>query len=109
MAVSENFHRYVLDQLSEFEGVSSKKMFGGIGFFKDKKMFGMIGNDVFRLKVDASNQADYEAAGVKPFFDEKKKKGMPYWEVPIGVLEDKATLKVWAEKAYQAALNARKK
>ena len=109
MAVSDDFLNYILDQLSEVEGVTSKRMFGGVGVFRDGRMFGMIAGDTFRLKVDKHNQADYEARGMQPLFMKNKKKGMPYWEVPADVLEDKTQLKAWAEKAYQAAMRSKKK
>ncbi len=63
-------------------------MFGGIGFFMEGTMFGMIGNDVFRMRVDENNQQDYEKRGIKPSCSGSKKKGMPYWEVPAEILED---------------------
>ncbi len=103
MAVSESFYRHVLDQLREVKGFNSKKMFGGIGFFKDGKMFGMIGGDVFRLKVNESNQSQYEMAGMKPYGSEKKGKGMPYWEVPSEVLEDPDKLAKWVNQSIEIA------
>ncbi len=109
MAVNEGYLNYIEDQLSEFGKVEIKKMFGGIGLFHQGLMFGKIGGDTFRLKVDESNQKDYEEKGMKPFYSENKKKGMPYWEVPADVLEDKALLAKWAMKSYQAAVNAAKK
>ena len=108
MAVSKEYLDFVIDQLSEFGEVEVKKMFGGIGLFRDGRMFGKIGGDTFRLKVDEHNQKDYEERGMKPFFSSKKKKGMPYWEVPADVLEDKDELKKWAEKSYAAALRSKK-
>jgi len=78
MAVSEDYLNYVLDQLSEFGEIDNKRMFGGVGFFKEGLMFGKIGSDTFRLKVDQYNQKDYEDKGMKPYFNKKKKKGMPY-------------------------------
>lgn len=104
MAVSDSFLNYVVDQLSDFGEFEVKKMFGGIGLFREKKMFGMIGGDVFRLKVDETNQADYEAKGMKPYHSDKKKKGMPYWEVPAEVLEDRAALAEWAIKSWEIAM-----
>lgn len=71
-------------------------------------MFGKIGGDTFRLKVDESNQADYEEKGMKPFFSKHKKKGMPYWEVPVDVIENKEELAKWASKSFQAAVKAKK-
>ena len=108
MAVSESYLNYITDQLSEFGEVEVKRMFGGIGLFHQGLMFGKIGGDVFRLKVDDHNQADFEARGMKPYFSEKKKKGMPYWEVPTDVIEDRQMLAEWANKSYQAAVRAKK-
>lgn len=108
MAVKEEYLQFVLDQLSEFGEVEIKKMFGGIGLFHQGLMFGKIGGETFRLKVDEHNQAEYEERGMKPFHSEKKKKGMPYWEVPNDVFEDRKTLKIWAEKSFEAAKRAKK-
>jgi DNA transformation protein and related proteins len=103
MAVNEGFLEYVQDQLSESGEVETKKMFGGVGFFQEGLMFGMIGYGAFRLKVDATNQADYEARGMEPFYSGTKKKGMPYWEVPVEVLEDKKELASWVSKSVAIA------
>ncbi len=108
MAVSQEYIDLITDQLSEFEGATVKKMFGGYGIFKEKKMFGLVGDDTLFLKVDDHNRADYEARGMKQHYMEKKGKGMPYWTVPADVLENKNELKKWAEKAYEAALRAKK-
>ncbi len=108
MAVSEEYLNYVTDQLSEFGQVDVKKMFGGIGLFHQGLMFGKIGSDVLRLKVDEFNKKEYEDKGMKPFYSEKKKKGMPYWEVPADILEDKNKLKDWVTKSYEAAVRTKK-
>ena len=108
MAVSEDFKNYVIDQLSGIENVEVKKLFGGIGFFKEGLMFGMIGGDKFRLKVDEHNQADYEDKGMQPLFSKGKKKGMPYWEVPAEVLENQDLLMEWGMEAYAAAVRSKK-
>ena len=108
MAVSEDYLQFITDQLSDFGSIDIKRMFGGVGLFREGLMFGKIGSDVFRLKVDEHNQADYEARGMKPFVHPTKKKGMPYWEVPADVVEDRAELARWASKAYEAAVRAKK-
>lgn len=91
MAVNKDYLKYVQDQLSEFGDVEIKRMFGGIG------------GDIFRLKVDETNQKDYEEKGVKPFHSEKKKKGMPYWDVPQDILDDRSELAKWANKSFEIA------
>jgi DNA transformation protein len=108
MAVNQDYLTFVEDQLSEFGEFQIKRMFGGIGIFKEGLMMGMIGGEVLRLKVDEHNQAEYEAKGMKPYQPNKNKKGMPYWEVPVDVLEDKTELAKWATKSYEAALRAKK-
>ena len=109
MAYSQAYLDYIIDQLSLFGPVTTKKMFGGAGIFCDGKMFAMVtGDDTFRLKVAEANRADFEAAGMRPHHSPGKKKGMPYWEVPAAVVEDPTELKVWADKAYQVALAAGK-
>ena len=96
MSLDQDFLNYVLSQLSEFGDVSVKKMFGGAGLFHNGLMFGKVGGSTLRLKVDESNQKEYEERGMKPFYSEKKKKGMPYWEVPADILEDRTQLAEWA-------------
>ncbi len=107
MAVSEEYLNYVIDQFSEFGTVESKRMFGGIGFFKEGVMFGMIGKGVVRLRVDESSQANYESRGMEPLRKNPNQKGMPYWEVPIDILEDKSQFAAWANKAFDVAIAAK--
>ena len=109
MAVNETFLKFVQDQLSEFGEVEIKRMFGGIGIFRDGLMFAKIGGDTFRLKVDDSNKKQFEDRGMKPFYSKNKKKGMPYWEVPQEVLEDRTELAKWAKQSFQIASKQKKK
>ena len=108
MAVDADYLTFIEDQLADFGEVETKKMFGGIGFFREGMMFGMLGGGTFRLKVDAYNQADYEKHGMKPYHSKKKGKGMPYWEVPAEILEHRKKLTAWAQKAFEAAKRAKK-
>ncbi len=109
MAINQDFVDYLVDQLSGLGGVYTKRMFGGVGFFKDGRMFGMIADDLFRLKADAASQSDFEQAGMSPFAPYGDHRTMPYWEVPADVLEDAFLLCVWATKAHEAALRTKMK
>ncbi|MEZ5046508.1 MAG: TfoX/Sxy family protein [Chitinophagaceae bacterium] len=103
MAVNNDYIKYITEQLSGVSPFETKKMFGGIGFFKDDVMFAMIGNNAFRLKVNESNQSDFEKYGMKPYQSDSKKKGMPYWEVPKEIIDNKKQLTLWAKKAIDVA------
>jgi len=109
MAIQQDFIDYLIDQMSDFGEVYAKRMFGGVGFFHEGLMFGMIGADVLRLKADAVTEPDYKAQDMQPFFPYGDDRSMPYWEVPAGIIEDKAQLASWAEKAFEVALRSKKK
>lgn len=109
MAVNENYLAFIIDQLSHQQALDTKRMFGGVGFFKDGLMFGLLGKGKFMLKVDDSNRQDYEDRGMKAFLSDTKKKGMPYYEVPVDILENKDELGQWASRSIEVAKAAAKK
>lgn len=107
MAVSKGQIDYVRAQLERLGPVTIKKMFGGAGVYADGLFFGLIdSNDVFYLKVDDTNRADYEARG-STLFNPHMKSGrsmtMPYMTVPEDVLEDPEELAQWARKSVAVA------
>jgi DNA transformation protein len=109
MAVSEEYIRYVCDQLTGFCAVTARRMFGGAGLYHGAVMFGLIAGDVLYFKVDDANRADYEALGSGPFKPNPDGSGiMPYYEVPVDIVEDRDELAAWARKAHAVALRARR-
>ena len=112
MRSSNSFRDFVVDQLSDIPDVRARAMFGGIGLYAGDVFFGLIASDVLYLKVDDSNRAGYEDAGseaFKPYAD--RAMTMPYYNVPVGVLEHAETLVQWAKVSVRvaAAVKARKK
>jgi DNA transformation protein and related proteins len=104
MRVSGSFQAYVLDQLSEIEGLRARPMFGGVGLYAGDVFFGLLAADVLYLKVDDTNRPDYETAGCHPFRPYPDRPGtMPYYDVPVGVLEDAVTLAAWAHRSIAIA------
>ena len=108
MAVNQDYLDFIIDQMSSFEGFETKKMFGGIGFFKEGIMFGLLGKNVFHLRTDDTNREDFEAHGMKGFMASETKKGMPYFEVPVNILENKDEFTLWVAKSYEVAVNNKK-
>ncbi len=104
MSVSESYQSFVLEQLEGVGQVTAKNMFGGVGLYLDRVFFALISNDILYFKVDESNRPDFEAADMGPFrpFGDKSY-AMKYYEVPADVLEERETLKVWADKALAVA------
>jgi DNA transformation protein and related proteins len=103
MAVSEEFLNYVLDQLSAWGGVFARRMFGGVGLYREGKMFGLIADDVAYLKVDDSNRDSFIKAGSTPFNpypDKAKTTAMSYYAIPPEVLENREDLHQWAQQSF---------
>ena len=104
LTVSEGFRAFVLDQLEEVGEVTARSMFGGVGLYRRGVFFGIIAGDALYLKVDATNRADYEAAGMGPFTPYRNRPATRhYYQVPVDVLESAFELAAWARKAVAAA------
>ncbi len=101
---------FVLEQLEPLGGVGARRMFGGVGLFRDALMFGLIAADTLYLKVDDENRGNYEAAGAGPFLytREGREIALSYYEAPAEMFDDPDALSDWARRAYEAALRAKK-
>jgi len=102
MPVSKGFLDYILDQLSKWDGVSARRMFGGAGLFRNGKMFGIVADDVIYFKVDDSNRDKYETEGSSPFKPFPNRPTiMSYYEIPGDILEDPEELIEWAQESWE--------
>ncbi len=107
MAVDEKFLAYIEEQLVEFPDFKAKKMFGGVGFFREGAMFGLLKNQMFMLRSDEQDIGPF--AGQAQFSAEMKGKAMtmPYHEVPKSVLQNPFILAEWAQIAFERTLFAK--
>jgi DNA transformation protein len=109
MRVSGGFREFVLDQLAALPGLRDRSMFGGVGLYAGDVFFGILASDVLYFKTDDSNRKDYEEAGSRPFKPyADRAMTMPYYAVPIGVVEDAPTLVTWAKRAVKVAAVSKK-
>jgi DNA transformation protein len=88
-----------------FGAVTVKRMFGGHGIYADGLCFAIESRGEVFVKVDADNEADFAAAGSKPFVYEAKGKrmSMAYWLLVAGAYDDEDELKRWAGMGLSAA------
>jgi DNA transformation protein len=104
MRVSDGFRAFVLEQLGGLKSITARAMFGGVGLYAGDVFFGLIARDALYFKVDDTNRALYEAAGMgvfKPYAD--RPMTMPYYQVPASVLEDAEELSTWARVSVRVA------
>jgi DNA transformation protein and related proteins len=108
--VSGEYREFVLEQLGRVTPVTWRAMFGGVGIYADGLFFALIDNDLVYFKVDDSNRADFEAAGMRAFqpFGEDSKP-MRYYQLPGDLMEDPESLREWVMKAIEVARSARRK
>lgn len=106
MVVSDDFIAYILDQFSAWGDVTSRKMFGGAGLYRDGKVFGLVADNVLYLKVDDTNRDKFVAAGSEPFKPYPNKPAMKsYYEIPPDILEDTEELIEWARESLSIQKN----
>ena len=110
MAVSAEFHAFVLDQLGQVAPVTSRRMFGGVGYYSEELFFALASDDTLYFKVDDTTQGDFEAEGMKPFRPFGPDTApMCYWEIPEGLLDSPDDMRPWMRKALEVARRARAK
>ena len=90
--------------------IAVRRMFGGIGIYRDGAMFALVADDIVYMKADDETKAAFEAAGSRPFTYEGKGRPvrMSYWRLPDSALDDPDELKAWADLALAAAERGRK-
>lgn len=102
MAASTDYLDFILDQLSNWKTVNTKRMFGCIGLYAEGLMFGIIDKESIYFKVDSTNKNQYLEAGSEPLTLFKNDSIVAsFYEVPISVLEDPSQFVVWAEESLE--------
>lgn len=100
MAVTSDFIDFVLDQLSDWGNVQTKRMFGGAALYREELAFGLIADDVVYLKVDETNVNKYLQAGsiqLKPFKNHATV--LSFYNIPPEVFEDSDEFITWAKES----------
>jgi len=108
MAISPDYLDHLLDQFAGFGAVEVRRMFSGVGIFRDGLMIGLVTGDTLYFKTDDANRGDFEAAGMAPFSFDRQGRRMvtSYFEAPAEVFDDADALVRWARSAHEAALRA---
>lgn len=109
MAASQSYRDFVLEQLGRVTPVTGKSMFGGVGIYTDGLFFALIADDRLYFKVSDATRPDFERQGMEPFRPFGEVHAMGYYEVPADVVEDVAQLRIWAQKAIDAAAAAKRR
>jgi DNA transformation protein len=99
MAKDGDFKDYILDQLSGFEGVQERQMFGGWGLYRKNSFFGIISEGRLYFKTNEKTAEKYKKVGMKQFSPTPKMTLKTYYEVPPDVVENSEDLIKWAKES----------
>jgi DNA transformation protein len=108
MPARSEFLELVVENLRAFGAVTTRRMFGGWGIYRDGVFFALIAQDTLYFKSDDENRAQFERASPGPFVFEKKGERVVthYYAVPEDAFEDAQVMARWARLGYDAALRA---
>ena len=107
MAVSEEQIETALDLLQGVGPVSTRKMFGGVGFYADGAIFAILMSDgTLRLKGAGQMVEVFDTEGWERWTYTREGRetatAMPYWRVPDTLLDDADGTSAWARRALAA-------
>ena len=92
MAVSEEEIAHARDLFSGLGPLSSRKMFGGMAFYRDGTIFAVLMRDGrLLLKGQGEMQARFDAMGLERWTYARAGKpptAMPYWHLPASARDD---------------------
>jgi DNA transformation protein len=99
------FEDLLADLFEPVGGVSFRKMFGGVGIFRQGIMFALVADGALYLKADDTTTAGFQAEGYGPFIYDAKGKPhvMPYWRLPERLYDEPEEFREWALLAFGVA------
>ena len=107
-----SFVTETVDLLQVIGTVRARRMFGGHGIFLDDLMFALIADNELYLKAD-QHSAHFFAQLELPAFSYQKSQGktlrLSYYLAPDTFFEDSDDTRLWATRAFEAALRAPRK
>jgi len=103
VAVSDEAVEMASDLLRDVGPVSTRRMFGGMGFYNDGQIFALLMSDGrLLLKGVGDMQSRFDDLGMVRWTYQRpgqKPASMPYWELPDSALDDPDTAAALAREA----------
>lgn len=104
------FITHVLDLLGPLGPARARPMMGGHMIFCWDLPIGLITDDRLFLKVSGATREAFARAGCEPFTYERRGRAveMSFWSAPDEALDAPEAMRPWAERALEAAAEAKK-
>ena len=99
----------VEELFADMEGITVKRMFGGMGVFHRGLNFAAVMDGVLRFKADEQTRDAFLAEGMGPWTYTRRdgtSSTMGYYQVPERLFDDPETFAIWARDAFEVAIRA---
>ena len=106
---SDEFRDFVLDQLSDVDGVKCRRMFGAYGLYAGPTFFGIVHRGQLFFKTSDRTRAKYVGRGSSAFKPSANQTLRSYYELPAEVIEERRELAEWAREAIGVGRRADRK
>lgn len=99
----------VREVFRELGGIAVRRMFGGMGLYRDGRIFAIVIDGEIFLKADATTEAALRDAGSSPFTYDRQGRAvaMSYWRMPVDALDDPDEARRWGELALSVSRQGR--
>ena len=103
-----DFIEFLHEVFAGFGEISTRRMFGAHGIYRDGLMFGLYAQGRLYLKTDALNRPQFIDHQCEAFAYVQRGKPvkLSYWSAPEFILDDRELAAAWARSAYDAAMRA---
>ena len=105
------FTEHVIELMPVPDEVIPKRMFGGLGLFREGTMFAIIFEEKLYFKTDDTNRGKFESNSLPALTFEKKDGktiSMSYYLCPEEAFQRQDTMSPWAKSAIDASLRQKK-
>jgi DNA transformation protein len=106
-----SFREFLADLFDPIGGVGFRRMFGGLGIFREGLMFALVADDVLYFKTDDETRPAFEAEGCGPFTYRAKDgpRSTSYWRAPERLYDEPDEFRNWAMTAFAVAERSKEK
>lgn len=96
----------VLAQLAGLARIAARRVFGGVGLYSGRRLFGIVYRGALYLRADDGMRRDFARRGAGPFRPYRGRSVTSFWEVPAALAGEKRRIRALARRALASTEEA---
>jgi len=93
----------LLEQLAGLARLATRRMFGGVGLYSGRRLFGVVYRGALYLRADDGMRRDLARRGAGPFRPYRGRVVSAFWEIPAAIAAEKRRIRALARRALAAS------